>query len=107
VNKGAQASARVRRERADRLQQDMARLRRVEGLTNPQIDARLGVSSGLARQYMGATPTRIGGMTYWDPAMRDRARYLRECGYTITEISEQTDVPRSTVGDWVRGMPCG
>jgi hypothetical protein len=106
VNKGAQASARVRRERADRLQQEMARLRRVEGLTNAQIDKRLGVSNGLARQYMGATPKRLGGLTFWHTAMRDRARYLRECGFSITAISQETGVPRSTVGDWVRGMPC-
>lgn len=84
----------------------MVRLRRVEGLTNRQIDDRLGVWPGKSWRHMGRTPKRLGSWVAWDLAMQGRARYLRECGYSIREISEQTGVPRSTVGDWVRGMPC-
>lgn len=86
---------------------EMVRLRMVAGLTNGQIAEALGTSARTVWNYMGPTPKRLGGSRPWHPAMHERARFLRGCGNTIREIADKTGVPRSTVSDWVRGMPCG
>lgn len=36
---------------------------------------------------------------------RDLALDLRQHGQTIREVAEQLHLPRSTVGDWLRGVP--
>jgi len=88
------------------LQPQAAVLRR-RGLTNAQIAEELGTSVKNIQYWMGATPKENGGRPWHPYGLRERARYLRECGYSITEIAEEMKLPRSTVGDWVHGMPCG
>jgi hypothetical protein len=76
------------------------------GHINSEIEELLCLSSGLVYQWMGPTPRELGGKPEWPPGLHDRARYLKECGYSITEISEDMKVPRTTVWQWVKGMPC-
>lgn len=96
---------RERLRKSEERQYELAKMRR-EGLTNAQIAERTGLTIGAVYQRLGATPRRLGGWKMHDPAMHERVWFLRECGNTIDEISEKTGVPRSTVGDWVRGLPC-
>lgn len=87
---------------------EAVRLRMKEGLKNKEISERLDVHEKTLYHWMGPTPKRLGG-TGTRPdntGLRSRARYLRGCGYTVTEISEQMSVARGTIGDWVHGMPC-
>lgn len=87
-------------------QRNAATLRRI-GFTNQEIADTLGINSQNIWYWMGPTPRRLGGRPNHPYGLRDRARYLRECGYNISEIAGIMHLPRSTVGDWVRGMPCG
>lgn len=97
----------LRRQESERRYRAMVRLRMAEGKTNREIADALGLNISTIRRAMGPTPPRLGGNRQWNPSMHERARFLRECGNTIDEISAKTGVPRGTVGDWVRGMPCG
>lgn len=90
------------RERYER----MVRLRMQDGLTNQQIADVTGINSSTVYHYLGATPQRLGGRRTGMYGLRERARFLREVGHTVTEIAEEMDLPRSTVGGWVKGMPC-
>lgn len=87
-------------------QEPAAKLRR-QGKTNGEIANILGIDRSNIWYWMGPTPRRLGGRPVHNYGMRDRVRYLRECDYTIREIADITALPRSTVGDWVRGLPCG
>lgn len=80
---------------------------RHQGLTNGEIADKLGIDRRNIYYWMGATPRKNGGRPNHKYGLRDRARYLRECGYEVREIAGIMQLPRSTVGDWVRGMPCG
>jgi DNA-directed RNA polymerase specialized sigma24 family protein len=83
------------------------RLRREEGKTNAEIAELLdGPTESTIWYWMGATPRANGGSPHHRPPLRGRAMYLRSAGYTVREIAEEMNLPRSTVGDWVRGMPC-
>lgn len=77
-----------------------------EGLTNREISNRLGLPVGTIYHWMGATPRRVGGRPYHSAGLRERAAYLRGCGYTVREIADEMKLPRATIGDWIRGMPC-
>ena len=35
---------------------------------------------------------------------RETARRLRREGKTVTQIAAELEIPRSTIGDWVRGL---
>lgn len=85
---------------------EAVRLRREEGKTNREISLILTIPVDTIYAWMGATPRRLGGQPHHPVGLQDRARYLREAGYTVSEISEEMGVARSTVGDWVQGMPC-
>lgn len=139
---------------AGRRQGEAARLRREEGLTNPQIALRMSVERSTVYRWLGSTPPglrrrrhtqetkdrarvlRGEGLSNWGIALalsvgwdsierwlgptprnlrkcRDytttelpsRAVYLREAsGYSVTELAERMGVPRSTVGQWVKGI---
>lgn len=91
----------------DKRNKEIIRLRMQEGKSNYQIAQIMGMTYEAVYAVMGKTPVRLGGEHTWYPQMIERVRYLRECGYTINEIAEQTGVPRSTVGDWIKGWPCG
>jgi DNA-binding CsgD family transcriptional regulator len=95
--------SRVSRERYE----EAVRLRMKEGLRNGEIARRVGLSEARIWNMLGPTPARLGGVRPHPPTLRERARYLREVGYSIREISIDMKLPQSTVGDWVRGMPCG
>lgn len=41
---------------------------------------------------------------HWPESQRATARRLRREGLTVTQISDRLSVPRSTVGDWTRGI---
>lgn len=82
------------------------RLRVDEGLTNGQISERLEVPVDALFRWIGHTPRRLGGTPRWEPGLRERARYLRACGYTVQMIADEMRLPRATVGGWVVGMPC-
>jgi orotate phosphoribosyltransferase-like protein len=79
---------------------------RRQGYTNAQIAEALDVSIKNIQFWMGATPRRIGGHPRYDYGLHERARYLRECGYNISQIAEEMKIPRSTIGDWLNGMKC-
>lgn len=100
-------SSDARTARARARYEEMVRLRMRDGLTNREIAERLGVDRSYVWYCMGATPARLGGRKHREPGLRERARYLRECGYSVRDIAEKMGLPRSTVGDWVNGMPCG
>lgn len=95
--------SRVAREKYEKA----VRLRMREGLTNAQIAERVGLSHSRVYAQLGPTPARLGGIRPHDPGLHDRARYLRSCDYTISQISEEMGINRSTIHDWVREMPCG
>lgn len=82
----------------------LARRLRAEGWTDARIAKLVGVHPSSIYHWLGkkGRDTR----RYDNSHYHYRAMYLRECGYTITEIAEQMGVPRSTVGDWIKGFGC-
>jgi transposase len=88
------------------LQPKAAALRRA-GKTNTEIAEALGTSRTNIYYWIGPTPRALGGTPQHQYGLRDRAHYLRECGYEVREIADIMKIPKSTVGEWVRGMPCG
>jgi DNA-directed RNA polymerase specialized sigma24 family protein len=102
----ARAKEQTERELAEYRYSEMVRLRVKECMTNGQIARTLGIHTSTVYKYLGATPKRLGGRRTWEIEMRGRVRFLKAAGYSIREISDTTKVPSSTIGDWVRGMPC-
>jgi DNA-binding NarL/FixJ family response regulator len=88
----------------DHTRREAIRLRMQEGLTNAEIAEQLHVETSTLHYWMGATPRRLGGRPAHQMTLRDRARYLKECGYSVRQIAEEMRLPRSTVGEWVRGL---
>ncbi len=81
---------------------------RALGYSNSAIGIQLGVGYEKVTAWIGKTPpenSRRRSKDY-DLGYHSRAMYLRECGYSVREIAEQLGVPRSTVGDWIRGYGC-
>jgi transposase-like protein len=97
----------ARRKLAEWRYKEMVRMRMKGGMTNQEIAEALGMSAEGVRYHIGSTPERLGGAKKYPIGYPDRARYLKEAGYSISQIGEELDVPRSTVGGWVQGMPCG
>lgn len=102
---GAIAAA-ERRQQDDQIHKEVVRLR-CAGKTNAQIAMELDIDPNRVWRHVGPTPRRLGGAPPWPYGKRERARYLRTCGYTIREIAEEMNMSQSTIGDWVYGMPCG
>jgi transposase len=102
----ARAKEQIERDLAEYRYSEMVRLRVKECMTNGQIARTLGIHTSTVYKYLGATPKRLGGRRTWEIEMRGRVRFLKAAGYSIREISDTTKVPSSTIGDWVRGMPC-
>lgn len=78
---------------------------REEGLCNSHIAARMGIEAGTVDRWIGRTPDHLRrNRDYSSTDYSRRALYLRDCGHTTTEISKIMGVPRSTVGDWIKGI---
>lgn len=86
---------------------EAVRLRREDHLDNKSIAEQVGVNPNTIWRWMGADPNKEDRQqNYQHLNLHSRAMYLRECGYTITEIADEMKIPRSTVGDWVKGYGC-
>jgi transposase len=83
---------------------EAARLRREDGLTNPQIALRIGVDRSTIDVWLGVTPR---GLCNSHPQeMKDRARALREVeGLTNFQIGKRLGVHQDTVGRWLGRTP--
>lgn len=93
----------------EEIKREAMRLRKEEKLSNLEIKERLGLGETTVYTWLGKSPPEClekprrdySGMEY-----HSRAMYLRECGYTVREISSELGIPRSTVGGWIRGYGC-
>jgi transposase len=94
----------LRRGRHSQETKDKARALREEGLTNHMISLRLGVGGDSVERWIGPTPKHLLPSRDYSRTDYDRrALHLRQCGYSITEAAAHMGVPRSTVGQWVKG----
>lgn len=96
---------RLRRTRHTQAMKDRAlALRETEGLTNFAIGKRLGVDGDSVDRWLGRTPRELRrDRDYSWTNLPDRARHLRECGYSVREAAAHMGIPVSTVGQWVKG----
>lgn len=87
--------------------EEAVRLRH-EGKSNAEIANAVEIHVTTVYRWMGTSSNREAQKRryYSDTRYHNRAMYLRECGYNITEISQELGIPRSTIGGWVKGYGC-
>lgn len=73
---------------------------RSRGRSRREIAAALGISETLARALVHGTPRANEGA-------REAAVVLRRAGRSYSEITAEIGVARSTLSDWLRGVPAG
>jgi transposase len=84
---------------------EAARLRREDGLTNPQIALRIGVDRSTIYLWLGATPNDLRRGRH-PQAMRDKARALRETeGLANFAIGKRLGVHQDSVDRWLGPTP--
>jgi transposase-like protein/transcriptional regulator with XRE-family HTH domain len=91
------------RKYSDEQYAEAVRLRMKEGKSNQEISDATGISISALQTHMGGTPRRLGGLKPWPEGLHQRARYLKDLEWTISEIGKELGVPRSTVGQWLGG----
>nr|WP_240942215.1 helix-turn-helix domain-containing protein [Planosporangium thailandense] len=81
------------------------RLRR-EGLSVPQIQARLGVSKERLRDWLrGVPPPEWTRRPTAKDDLRERALVLRAQGWSVNDLALELGIARSTAWRWVRHLP--
>lgn len=84
---------------------EQARAMRAAGSSRREIQAALGIGDDLARDFLRGTglPESLRRPRAKDD-VREKARRLREAGWTYPQIAEELGVSKSTCSLWLRDM---